>query len=355
MNFDTSLVLVTGANGWLGYSLVKALVAGLPDCEALRYPQPDLTIRCFVLPRSDEKPLKALSKHIEVVSGDLRNPEDCERFCQGAEGAILFHTAGIIHPQKTDEFYQINVMGTENILAAAHRALVKRAVVMSSNSPCGCNPHSDHLFDESSPYNPYMGYGRSKMQMELAIKTFFDAGKIETVIIRAPWFYGPYQPPRQTLFFEMIRSGKCPIVGDGNNLRSMAYTDNLCQGMILAGITPAAKGETYWIADERPYTMNEVVDTVENLLETEFHQICRHTRLNLPSFVSEIALLVDGSLQAIGVYQQKIHVLSEMNKTIACSIVKARRELSYQPMIDLDEGMRRSLRWIFNNKNTTAS
>ena len=125
--------------------------------------------------------------------------------------------------------------------------------------------------------------------------------------------------------------------------------------MILAGITPAAKGETYWIADERPYTMNEVVDTVENLLETEFNQICRHTRLKLPSFVSEIALLVDGSLQAIGVYQQKIHVLSEMNKTIACSIVKARRELNYQPTIDLEEGMRRSLRWMFDNKSATAS
>ncbi|MEM9809042.1 MAG: NAD(P)-dependent oxidoreductase [Cyanobacteria bacterium P01_D01_bin.56] len=355
MNFDTPLVLVTGANGWLGYSLVKALVAGLTECEALRYPQPNLKIRCFVLPGTDDKLLKALSEKIEVVSGDLRNPEDCERFCQGTEGAILFHTAGIIHPQKTDDFYQINVRGTENLLAAAHGALVKRSVVMSSNSPCGCNPHSDHLFDESSPYNPYMGYGRSKMEMELAIKTFFDTGKIETVIIRAPWFYGPYQPPRQTLFFEMIRTGKCPVVGDGNNLRSMAYTDNLCQGMILAGITPEAKGETYWIADERPYMMNEVVDTVENLLETEFNQICRHTRLKLPSFVSELALLVDGSLQAIGVYQQKIHVLSEMNKTIACSIVKAQRELNYQPMIDLEEGLRRSLRWMFDNNKATAS
>ncbi len=353
MNFDTPLVLLTGAAGWLGYNLVKAMVSGLPDYKPLQYPPPNLTIRCLVLPGTNEIPLKGLSEHVEVVYGDLRDPDACENFCRDARGAILFHTAGMIHPQKTAKFYQVNVRGTENILEAASRAHIKRAVVMSSNSPCGCNPHPKHRFDENSPYNPYMGYGHSKMQMEQVIQTFFDIGRLETVIIRAPWFYGPHQPPRQTLFFEMIRTGKCPIVGDGNNLRSMAYTDNLCQGLILAAMTPTAKGQIYWIADERPYRMNEVVDTIENLLETEFYQICRHTRLKLPGFVSEVALIVDAGLQAMGLYHQKIHVLSEMNKTIACSIAKAQRELNYQPTIDLEEGMRRSLRWMFNNSTTT--
>ena len=79
-----------------------------------------------------------------------------------------------------------------------------------------------------------MNYGRSKMQMELAIKERQQQGKIETVIIRPPWFYGPNQPPRQTLFFQMVRDGKGPIVGNGENLRSMGYIDNLCQGLMLA-------------------------------------------------------------------------------------------------------------------------
>jgi nucleoside-diphosphate-sugar epimerase len=45
-------------------------------------------------------------------------------------------------------------------------------------------------------------------------------------------------------------------------------------------------------------------------------------------------------------YEQKIHVLSEMNKTIACSVAKAQRELRYAPVIALEEGMRRSIRWV---------
>lgn len=348
MDFGTNLVLVTGALGWLGISLVKALVNGLPDCQPLSQPQPHLKIRCLILPGQDSSVLKQLSERIEVVTGDLRHREDCDRFCQEAKGAILFHTAGIIHPKRVVEFYQVNLEGTKNLLDAAIHSGVKRAVVVSSNSPCGCNPHPDHLFDEESPYNPYMNYGRSKMLMELAVKQRQQAGKIETVIIRAPWFYGPNQPPRQTLFFQMIRDGKAPIVGNGENLRSMVYIDNLCQGLLLAAIVEQANGQIYWIADERPYSMNEIIDTVEHLLESEFNQNCAHKRLKLPGFVSEIALIVDATFQATGFYHQKIHVLSEMNKTIACSIANARQELNYNPLISLKEGMRRSLKWSLN-------
>jgi nucleoside-diphosphate-sugar epimerase len=343
MNLRTNLVLVTGAAGWLGSRLVEALTHGLPDHEALKQPQAGLRIRCLLLPGQDAGALNKLSSSVEIVTGDIRNPADCARLCADAKGAILFHTAGMIHPRRVREFYEINRDGTAHLLDAAIQAGIKRAVVVSSNSPCGCNPHPDHLFDELSPYHPYMNYGRSKMEMELAVKQRGD--RIETVLIRAPWFYGPNQPPRQTLFFQMIRDGKAPIVGSGKNLRSMAYVDNLCQGLLLAAITDHAKGQTYWIADRRPYSMNEIVDTVERLLETEFGQKCAHKRLRLPSLASEVALMADWMLQAVGLYHQKIHVLSEMNKTIACSVSRAERELGYRPAVDLEEGMRRSLRW----------
>jgi nucleoside-diphosphate-sugar epimerase len=170
------------------------------------------------------------------------------------------------------------------------------------------------------------------------------------VIIRAPWFYGPNQPPRQSLFFRMIRDGKGPLVGGGGNRRSMAYVDNLCQGLLLAAATEAARGRTYWIADARPYTMAEIIDTVERLLETEFGQTCAHKRMRLPGVASEVAWLADKTLQGLGLYNQKIHVLSEMNKTIACSVEKAKAELGYRPVVDLEEGMRRSLQWVWQRQ-----
>ena len=347
MNLSTNLVLITGAAGWLGSRLVESLLRGLPDHAALRAPRADLRLRVLLLPGQDAAPLRKLSDRIEVVTGDIRSAADCAKFCANATGAILFHTAGLIHPKRVREFYDINRDGTINLLDAAIQGGVKRTVVVSSNSPCGCNPHPDHLFDELSPYHPYMGYGRSKMEMELAIKQ--RAAKIETVIIRAPWFYGPNQPPRQTLFFQMVRDGKGPIVGSGNNLRSMAYVDNLCQGLMLAATVERAAGQIYWIADKRPYSMNEVIDTIERLLETEFGQKCAHKRMRLPGLASEVAYVMDWGLQTLGLYHQKIHVLSEMNKTIACSVVKAERDLGYQPTVALEEGMRRSLRWCQEN------
>jgi len=83
------------------------------------------------------------------------------------------------------------------------------------------------------------------------------------------------------------------------------------------------------------------------LLETEFSQKCFHKRMWLPSIVSEVALFIDSALQNVGLYHQKFHVLSEMNKSIACRIDKANKELGYNPQISLEEGMRRSLGEIF--------
>lgn len=340
-------ILITGALGWGGISLVQALVNGLPDHDALKQPRADLQIRCLVLPGLDTAPLRKISDRIEIVTGDMRNPADCAAFFKDSKGALFIHTAAIIHPRKVSDFYELNVNGTVNLFDAAIAEGVRRAIIVSSNSPCGCNPSRDHLFDEQSPYHPYMNYGKSKMQMELAAKE--RASKIETVIIRPTWFYGPNQPPRQTLFFQMIRDGKAPIVGDGEGRRSMTYIDNLCQGILLAAASDKSVGQTYWIADKRPYTMNEIVDTVERLLETEFNRKCAHKRMRLPGIASEVAYVVDGMLQSVGMYHQKIHVLSEMNKTIACSVARAEKELGYRPAVALEEGMRRSLKWCLAN------
>ena len=61
--------------------------------------------------------------------------------------------------------------------------------------------------------------------------------------------------------------------------------------------------------------------------------------MRLPGLASSFAFIADAMLQAFGMYHQKIHVLSEMNKTIACSVAKAERELDFRPTIDLEEGM----------------
>jgi nucleoside-diphosphate-sugar epimerase len=306
-----------------------------------------------VQPTADTSELERLAPDVELVRGDVRKPETLGPLFAGAEDARVFHAAGVVHPGATTRLlFDVNVEGTRNVLSAAKTAKARRLVYLSSNSPFGTNPSRDHTFDEAAAYHPYMKYGRTKMLAEQLVQAAQVAGDIESVIVRPPWFYGPGQPPRQTLFFRMIRDGRIPVLGDGENRRSMAYVDNLCQGLLLASQSPRAAGQAYWIADRRPYTMNEIILAVENVLERDFKVKCAHRRVSIPGLVGGAATAVDAALQAFGLYHQKIHVLGEMNKTIACSIAKAERELGYNPSVDLEEGMRRSIQWLLERGET---
>lgn len=110
----------------------------------------------------------------------------------------------------------------------------------------------------------------------------------------------------------------------------------------------SANGQAYWVADQRPYSMKEIVDTIERVLERDFGVHVAHRRRRLPSIAGELARWADAGIQALGLYHQEVHVLSEMNSTIACSIVKAERELGYCPTVELEEGMRRSIQWMLD-------
>ena len=342
--------LVTGAPGWLGTEFIKSLTGHNSSLIELKNNLLIEEIRCLVHPKVSHQNLLDINKNLKCIKGDLTIPKTIEDFFHDAENSTLFHIAGIIHPKLfIKDIWDLNYVGTKNILCAAIKNKVKRIIVVSSNSPVGVNESNSSLFDESSAYNPYMDYGKSKMEMEMLVQESYNRGEIETVIIRPCWFYGPGQPDRQSLFFKMIREGKAPIVGNGENKRSMSYIENICQGLMRASLYEKANGQLYWIADKEPYTMNQIIDTIEYLLENEFNFLVKHKRLRLPNLASKIAFGVDWSIQKFGLYHQKIHVLSEMNKTIACSINKAYSDLDYKPKFDLMEGMRKSISWALKN------
>ena len=346
MTAKSGALYMTGATGWLGKRVVEAILRGLPDCPQVT----DFSrIVAFALPSEDTSAL--IAEGIEVRRGDIRDTEAVAEFVADADGGTLMHLAGMIHPAgRTRDFYDINTAGTLNLYDAATKAGLRRAVVMSSNSPIGANPNPDHRFTEESPYNPYMGYGRSKRRMEEGLlERMARPDACETVILRAPWFYGPGQPPRQTQFFSMIKKGMFPMFGGGHNRRSMGYTDNLAEGCLLAATRPEAAGEIFWIADEEPYKMIDIIETVGAVLREDFGIDAKSPKVKVPGLVADMARVADKSLQTIGLYHQQIHVLSEMNLTIACDISKAKTALGYDPKIALREGMRRSIEWCLQN------
>lgn len=327
------VAVVTGASGWLGSNLVRDLATTRER------------VRCLVHAAVDAPLLELISPKVEIVIGDVRDPLTADRIFEGVDGAAVFHAAAVIHPTTTTrELFDVNVAGTELVLDRARRAHTTRFVHVSSNSPFGANASPTERFTEDSPFDPYMGYGRSKMEAEQLVQRSHERGDLETVIVRAPWFYGPGQPARQTQWFAAVRRGRFPLLGPGTQLRSMAYTDNLVAGLLLAETATGAPGRAYWIADAEPYELAEILTQVRNALEAEGLPVSGG-QPKLPAIAGVVAAHLDGLLQGRGRYVQALHVLGELKDTIACDITRARVELGYDPQVSLFEGMRASVRW----------
>ena len=327
------ITVITGAAGWLGRALVHRLLAD---------PSPR-RLRLLAATTAQGKQLQTLG-NVEVVVGDIAKPDTAARLLHGlGADADLIHTVGVIHPKATRQFFEINVNGTRNVAEAALDQGVRRMVHISSNSPFGTNAQPSDTFRAVEPYHPYLNYGWSKMEGELAVLDAVNRG-LDATIVRPPWFYGPFQPPRQTTFFRLVRAGRFPIVGGGEQRRSMVYIGNLVDGVLAAELTPMAKGRGYWVADTTTHTVNEIVATVGRALRDEGFAV-KEPSARLPAIAGRVAEVGDRVVQRLGRYQQQLHVLGEMNHTIACDISATRAELGYQPCVELYEGMRSSIHW----------
>lgn len=339
-------VVVTGANGWLGRALVARLAAptdGRADVRVVAVARDHLEGRALT-----EFASTFPSANIDIRFADFGQPGEFDQLFSGLVGPIeVVHTAGVIHPRHFSEFERVNADGTRKLAAAARRAGVVRFVHVSSNSPFGVNAITTDRFRQIEPYHPYLEYGRTKMLGELAILDEVERG-LYALIVRPPWFYGPFQPARQTTFFSMVKSGRFPVFGAGDQHRSMVFVENLVDGILATRNWTGPAGHGWWVADREPYTVAEIVHTVGRALADEGHDV-QPPRLNLPDFVGNVAEKADRILQKSRRYVQQVHVLGEMNKTIACDISATTRDLGYEPRVDLYEGMRRSIRWCAAN------
>jgi nucleoside-diphosphate-sugar epimerase len=337
-----TLTVLTGASGWFGRAFLDAIARG--DSEDTGPVGRNGVVRVLVPRPEDVLAVKEVPLQVEIHVGDIAEQSVVERLLRGARDASVVHAAGVIHPASYADFERVNVLGTKNVVKAAARECVRRVVYIGSNSPFGTNPCNDDVFRQHEPFNPYLGYGESKMRGEAAVREAHQTGRVETVVVRPPWFYGPWQPRRQTTFFTLVRKGRFPLIGDGRNRRSMVYIENLIQGVALAERHHDAPGQPFWVADSEPYEMKAVIATVKQALRAEGLEVADR-QVRLPAVAGRVAERTDRALQGRGIYHQEMHVLGEMDKTIACDVSATIATLGYAPQVALLEGMRRSIRW----------
>lgn len=314
--------LVTGATGFIGKHLVRTLVKQGRD------------VRCLVRKTSNTKYLEDLG--VEFFYGDLISKETLEGIARGIK--IVYHLAGEVHSQRSRDYFKINVKGTKNLVEECLPANVKKFVYLSSIAAVG--PNRGFLLTEESPCKPVNPYGKSKFKTEKLLIDYFDRFEFPTVILRAPIVYGPLgQHNVIKKILDMISKDRFFFVGNGKNLRSLCYIDNLIQGFVCIEKSHNSNGEIYFIADERVYTFKEIFEIIAQQLGTNLKDT------HLPKFIGKACGLTCKSLAAIGFYSIFLNAIWNMVLDMACDISKAKKELNFKPKIDIKEGMQKVIKY----------
>lgn len=318
-------VLVTGGTGFTGSHLVRRLLARGDQVVVLDN-QPGLF--------HDE--LKALGAEIHL--GSVTDAALVRRLTEGCE--IVHHMAAafrqVNRPKRV--YWEVNVEGTRIVCQAALEAGVRRLVYCSTQ---GVHGNVDAPpGDEDSPIAPEDYYQYTKYQGEVVVNQFLERG-LESTIIRPMAIFGPGDPARFLMIYRRVARGRFVMAGPGTAYYHPLYIDNLIDAFELAESAPAAVGRAYLIGDAEYVTIKELVLRIARALDTEVKIV--HVPFWPVYVASALCELIYKPLPAEPPLFRRRADWFRQNR--AFRIDRARRELGYEPKVDLDEGLRRTARW----------
>lgn len=321
MRADGVRVCITGATGFLGGALARALVDAGADVHALRRRS------------SSVGALDGL--RITWHEGDVTEAASLAPFLAGADWVI--HAAGRLGAANVpeDAYVAVNVAGTYQVMAAARAARVSRVLHLSSPGVLG--PTAQPA-DEEAPPRPTNAYERSKAAAETVARAYAANG-VPVVLARPGFIYGPGD--RHVLrLFQAIQRGRFLLIGGGRCLCQPTYVDDAVAGM-LACLTRGRPGAAYHLVGPRALTFRELSATIAGALGV------RAPRASLPRAP---LLLAARGLELAG---RLAHVRPPATRSGVAffsedRVVSSRRaqdELGYAPAFDLAEGASRTVGW----------
>ena len=318
-------ILVTGGTGFTGKALVKRLLDLGHEVVALDY-------------KEGLKTQEIRDWGAEVVLGSVTDKEVVRRAMKDVE--IVHHVAAAFREMNVPDSYyhEVNVGGTRNVLEAALVAGVRKLVYCST---CGVHGNIDHPpGGEDAPIRPADYYQRTKYEAEPIVREYCDRG-LPTVILRPAAIYGPGDPERFGLIFRRVARGRFPMFGSGRTYYHPLYIDSLVDAFVLAMEEGKGVGEAYLIADEQYLEIENLVRRVAKALSVN---------VKIPHYPITPILVAGHLCEAVckpfgvtpPIFPRRVDWYRQNR---AFKIDKAKRELGYQPKVDIDEGLRRTAEW----------
>jgi UDP-N-acetylglucosamine/UDP-N-acetyl-alpha-D-glucosaminouronate 4-epimerase len=304
--------LVTGAAGFIGSSLVRALLERGDEVRG---------VDNFSTGKREN--LGEIIRRIDFREADLLDLDAMRQACAGIDyvlhqAAIPSVPKSIVDPLGSN---RVNIDGTVNVLVAARDAKVKRIVYAASSSAYGDTPTLPK--HEAMTPNPISPYAVAKLASELYMISFYRCYGLETVCLRYFNIFGPRQDPSSPysgvlakFSLQMLRGEQPTIFGDGETSRDFTYIENAVSANVLACSAPATEcaGRVFNCATGRRITLNETFQALRQL--TGYKGDVKYS----PERAGDIK-----------------HSLAD--------ITQAQKHLGYKVLVNFEEGLRRTVEW----------
>jgi nucleoside-diphosphate-sugar epimerase len=315
-------VLITGASGFVGGNLRRALLAAGADVLAIR------------------RPTSPPVKEGRGVVASYDDVEGLTRIFAEEKPTYVFHVAGATNGITYDDFQRANVMPTRNLLEAiqASGIALKRFLYVSSLTSLGpstlARPHGEDALPR-----PIEHYGRSKLEAEQLLESIGDA--VPWTILRPGGVYGPGDAEFGILFQEAAR-GRTPFYGNRKKGFSIVYVDDLVRAIVDAARSDATIGQAYNISDGTPMDW----ETFQMAIAEGAGRRVR--AIDLPPFLLHVA---GAAGEVVGRITGKPSLANLQKTTMGvqeawtCTCDKAQRDFGFAPRVLLAEGVARSWDW----------
>lgn len=317
MKITKKRILVTGGAGFIGSTLADVLAD-------------DNEIVIFDNFSRDTIGGTRLASHrnVRIVKGDVLDADAVGKACHEID--LVVHAAAVAGINTTVEnpveTMRVNMLGSANVLAAAHAAgSVERFVEFSTSEIFGSQAFNVAESDQAvtgAVGEARWTYAVSKLASEHLAHAYYKKYGLPAVIVRPFNVYGPGQTGEGaiTIFIRKALAGEdLFIFGDGSQIRAWCYVEDMVEGVLSALTHPDAVGESFNIGNARAVT------TIHGLAEAVIRVLGSPSRIIFkPPLSADIQLRIP-------------------------SVDKARQMMGFEARVDLDEGLRRTAHWVREN------
>ena len=313
-------LLITGGAGFIGSNFIHYWLKNHPEDHIVNL---DKLTYCGNLEN-----LKSIetSPNYKFVKGDVCDAQLVDGVMKGIDAVV--HFAAESHVDRSilepDAFIKTNILGTHVLLDAALKNNVKRFHHISTDEVFGALPlENKSKFSESTKYDPRSPYSASKAASDHLVNAYYTTYGLPVTITNTSNNYGPLQYPEKLLplaITNLIENKKVPIYGDGKYVRDWLYVEDHCRAVELV-LEKSKIGETYLIGG-----LTEDVNNLE---------------------------LIKKVLSIMGKSDDMLEYVKDRpghDRRYAVDWTKAKNDLGYKPLYDLDTYLEKTIDWYQKNE-----